>query len=258
MKLKPWVSDVVEQICIAEILNDAPMNSSERLALIVCDNAVEFMMIAFVEVEKHLVGHGIKRKDWDEAKQVFERLLDFACSHNRELAQVRGDVLSFHKLRNTLYHTGLPVSVKREHVADYLTHAKTLVSSFFAVAIGSSEWDTRKLHAATALCGRASTPVQAHVTAELVGDSVRVCVPPSLGNLETLCLVLHLLTKTVGGIPTIEQLERSLALSGFSHLSGANLSKRIYDARRKGLIQKDSLALSQSGRQAISMLLPSV
>jgi hypothetical protein len=256
MKLKPWVSDVVEQLCIAEILNDAPMNSSERLALIVCDNAVEFMLIAFVEVEKHLVGHGIKRKDWDETKQVFEKLLDFVSSRNRELALVRDDVLSFHKLRNTLYHTGLPVSVKREHVAVYLAHAKTIVSIFFGVAIAIEEWGTRKLHAVSALCGTAYTPAGAPVTAEQVGDAVRVCVPPGLGNLETLCLVLHQLTKTVGEIPTTGRLERSLTLSGFSHLSGANLSKRVYDGRKKGLIQKDNLALSQSGRQSISKLLP--
>jgi hypothetical protein len=47
-----------------------------------------------------------------------------------------------------------------------------------------------------------------------------------------------------------------LALSGFSHLSGTNLSKRVYDGRKKGLIQKDSLVLSQSGCKTISKLLP--
>lgn len=218
--MKPWTQDVVEQLALAEVLNSAKISAGERLALIICDNAIEFMMIAHTEMEMHLVGKVIKQGDWQGVKESFKRLLDFTSSQEPRLAALKDEILSYHKIRNTLYHTGQPLAVKATLVARYISRGKELLEMLLAVRLSPNQWDSEVARVNGALIAETGRAVKAAVTVEFDGDAVRVNTPVRLGNVEAVCLVLDSFAKGAGNTPSYEQLSRSLSLSGYSHLSG--------------------------------------
>ena len=83
--MKPWTEDAIEQIATAQLLNAANISTGERLALIICDNAVEYMMVAYTEMEKQLVHKVIKPQQWDQTK-----LPQFARVHGRARTEISG------------------------------------------------------------------------------------------------------------------------------------------------------------------------
>lgn len=250
--MKPWTEDAIEQIATAELLNAANTSTGERLALVICDNAVEYMMIAYTEMEKHLVHTTIKPQQWDQTKRGFHSLLAFTVGQEVKLAKHQGDIQSFHATRNNLYHTGTPVTVKSAHVSKYLTIAKEGVEALFGEKLSKEDWEKKVATLNQALAGKAGKTIKAAVTIEVKNGAVQVETNAQLKLLETLCVVTEAFNYKVGVPPTFEQLETSLALSHASHLSGQNLSKRIHDARKKGLIQKDRLALTVKGNKLVS------
>jgi len=54
--LKPWLEDIIEQLATAKFLMDGETKSGKRLALIIVDNSIEYMLKAYVEAHKRLVG----------------------------------------------------------------------------------------------------------------------------------------------------------------------------------------------------------
>jgi hypothetical protein len=211
------------------------------------------MMIAYAEVEKHLVHRKIKPKDWDQTKESFHKLLTFTVGVEPNLGTHSGDIQSYHQTRNNLYHTGLPLSVKAAHVNKYLDIAKSVLQVLFGTKLSQDDWDKKVALVSQTISGKAGKAIKAAVTVETVDNAVRVQgINANLAHHEVLCIVIDAFTTKMGTAPTMDQLEKSLQLSGTAYLSGINLSKRTYDARKKGLIQKDRLALTPDGRKLVA------
>lgn len=250
--MKAWTEDAIEQIATAELLNAANTSTGERLAFIICDNAVEYMMIAYTAVEKHLVHSKIKPQDWEQTKRAFHKLLAFTVAQEPKLAKHQGDIQSFHNTRNDLYHTGTPLTVKPAHVSKYLAIAKEAVEILFGEKLSNEDWEKKVATLNLVLAEKAGKSIKAAVTIEAKAGAVQVETNAELKLPEILCVVIEAFNSTVGQPPTFEQLKTSLALSHAGHLSGQNLSKRIHDARKKGLIQKDRLALTAKGNKLVA------
>ena len=249
--MKAWTEDAVEQIATAEILNSANTSTGERLALVICDNAIEYMMIAYTEMEKHLVHKTIKPDLWDGTKRAHHRLLQWTASQSPAFAAHASDIASFHTTRNTLYHAGTPISVKAAHVGKYLKIAKDVVSILFSENLSDADWDRKVAVVNQAIAKQTGKTIKAATTIETQDGAVKVSTSASLTNIETLCVVLGSFVSKLGQEPTMGQLETSLALSSASHLRGPNLTRRIYDCRKKKLIQKDALRLTAKGEKLV-------
>jgi hypothetical protein len=250
--VKAWTEDAIEQIATAELLNAANTSTGERLAFIICDNAVEYMMIAYTEMEKHLVHTKIKPPQWEQAKRSFHSLLAFTVAQESKLTTHQGDIQSFHNTRNDLYHTGTPLTVKSAHVSKYLAIAKETVEILFGEKLSQGDWEKKVASLNHALAAKAGKAIKAAVTIEAKNGFVQVETSATLTTPEILCVVIEAFNSKMGMPPTLEQLQTSLALSHAAHLSGNNLSKRISDARKKGLIQKERLALTVKGNKLVS------
>lgn len=249
--MKAHVEDAIEQIATAELLNMANTSTGERLALIICDNAVEYMMIAFIELEKLLVHKTIKAKDWEQKKQQFHELLGFTVSSEGKLAAYQGDIQVWHNIRNKLYHTGIPLSVKAAHVTKYLNIAKTTLGILFGQNLSSDEWAKKVATVNQVISRKTGTTIKAIVRVVVKDNAVQVEISTVLKNHEILCVVLDAFATVFGKTPTIPELEQSLALSHAAYLKGPNLSKRIYDCRKKKFILKD-MSLTPKGQKLVA------
>ena len=58
--MKSWLIDAIDQIALGEYLAESSISCGQRFGLIAVDNSIEFMLIAYVEVFKQIVG-GHKR-----------------------------------------------------------------------------------------------------------------------------------------------------------------------------------------------------
>jgi hypothetical protein len=250
--VKLWTEDAIEQIATAQLLNAANTSTGERLALIICDNAIEYMMIAYTEMEKQLVHKIIKPPQWEQQKRAYHSLLAFTVEQEPKLAAHQSDIQGFHNTRNNLYHAGTPLTLKSAHVNRYLDIAKETVEILFGAKLSRDDWDKKVAALNQRLAGIAGKTVRAAVTIEVRNGGVQVETGATLTTPDVLCLVIESFNSTFGRDPTNEELERSLSLSHAARLSGPNLNKRVYDARRSGLVQKDRLALTAKGHKRVA------
>lgn len=248
--MKPWVEDAIEQIATAEVLNAAGTSTGERLAYIVCDNSVEFMMIAYTEMQTNLAGTRITKKDWESAKGHFPTLLNHTVFYVPGINKHQNDINSNHKTRNDLYHSGKPLSVKAAHVSKYLDIAKEVVEILFGEKLSLDDWARHAAAVSAKIEGSGGKKIKAIVTTTVPEPNVvQVETNRDLTDHDRICIVLDAYLTKIGHEPDLDQLERSLVRSHASHLRGTNLSKRLYDCRKRGLIQKDGLGLTAKGSQ---------
>jgi len=112
--MKDWLTEIVDQMALGEVLAESSLSCGQRFGLIAVDNAVEFMLIAYVEVHRQLVGGhkagGISKRDWDDTKRQFPKLLSFVAAQEPNLQPLEAEISRYHDFRNGLYHTGTPVT----------------------------------------------------------------------------------------------------------------------------------------------------
>jgi len=245
--MKPWVEDAIEQIATADVLNCAGTSTGERLAYIVCDNAIEFMMIAYVEKQAQLVHTKIKPKDWDLTRSKFHSLLNLVVANASALSCHQSDIQTNHDTRNELYHTGQPLSVKSAHVEKYLVIARDLVQILFSEKLTKDDWAQRSAAVSAKIEGSGGKKIKALLVVQDVNDVIQLETSHDLSDQALICVVLDAFMTRKGQAPTRPQLEQSLRQSHAPHLGGTNLSKRIYDCRENGLIQKGTFALTAKG-----------
>lgn len=237
------------------LLAHGEISCGERLGLIIVDNAVEYMLIAYVESHRRLVGSGkgkvIKTEKWNETKRRFEPLLDFVISQDPGIAAYRGDIMYFHDTRNLLYHAGKPHLVKPQQVDEYLKVARRVFESLFGVKVTDAIVEATVANIHSSLIREAKSQVTTQVSFKQANGLVRLKTVFPLGNADAICLVLHGFAIEVGRAPNFQELLGSLHLSGFT-LKDSILSVRLSELRSKGLVQRGQLALTARGRKDIS------
>lgn len=248
--MQPWIEDILDQLSTAHLLAHADISCGERLALIVVDNAVEYMCKTYIEVHKRLVTRIISRKDWEEKKKVFADMLDFVAGQEPSLQPHLNTINGFHGVRNNLYHGGQPATVKPATVDAYDKVARIALGILLGVTEDESSRDERISRIHRALLGEAKKEIKAGVTFESVNNAIRFTTVGNITASDAILLVLHGFSQQKGNIPTREQLEESLSLSGHS-LDRRVLNARLSDLRRSKLVRKKELALTAAGRNQL-------
>lgn len=250
--MKPWLQDVPEQLALALLLAKGSIGCGERIGLIVADNAVEYMMVAYVESHRRLVGPGkaITRKEWNEKKRYFESLVDFVSADCAGLTDQKNDILNFHELRNSLYHTGQPVSVKGRRVREYADLAKSVFNILFTQNLTLGQLDHIASQNQAALAPAVSANASSPVVFEKVDSSVRLKTGVSSSTPDAICLLLYGFTRETSRTPSFRELKDSLARSGLM-LGQQVLSSRLYELRKRGFVSSKDLSLTVRGRSHV-------
>lgn len=246
--MKSWIEDILDQLATAHVLAHAGISCGERLALIVVDNAVEYMCKAYVGVHKRLVPKIISRKDWEQKKKWFADTLDFVSSQEPTLQPHVNMIKGYHDVRNSLYHGGQPVSVKTAIVDDYARVARIALSILLGVNEDASAQEKRIAIVHSALVGEANREIKVGVTFECVNaNAIRFTTVGHVTAADAICLVLHGFPQQLGSAPSRDQLKESLMRSGHS-LDDKVLNARLFDLRKNKLVRQGDFALTATGR----------
>jgi hypothetical protein len=250
--MKPWLEDVPDQLALALLLAKGKISCGERIGLIVVDNAVEYMLVAYVESHRRVIGPGksISKKDWTEKKRYFEPVLQFVVSQCAALSQYSDDILNFHELRNSLYHTGQPVSVKEEKVRNYANLARNVFNTLFGQGLTEEKLEETSLQIQATLVPESKVEAYSPMAFDKAEGLVRLRTNVHISNRDAICLVLHGFARGYMRPPSFDELLASLAGSGFT-LTNQALSSRLYELREGGRVSKGRLSLTSRGRKYV-------
>lgn len=248
--MKPWLDDILDQLSTAHLLAHAGISCGERLAMIIVDNAVEYMCKAYVEVHKSLIPKAIKKQEWEDTKRSFPKTLTFVAGQEPQLKSDLNTIIGFHDMRNKLYHGGQPLSVKATTVDDYSKLAGTVLEILLGIKEAEKAQTKRTTAIHAALLGEAGKEVKAGVVFENVNDAVRFLTAVDVKLPDAICLVLHGFAREKGKSPTFDQLQESLSHSG--HMSRKEiLRSRVSELRKKNAVRKEDFSLTDSGRKKL-------
>lgn len=254
--MKSWLEEMIDQMALGEFLAHSKLSCGQRFGLIAVDNAVEFMLIAYVETYKQLVGGqktgGITKKDWDDTKKFFPTLLSYIAKLEPNLEPHEKDIIRYHKFRNSLYHSGIPVTTTPGRVSKYSKVAQDVLRILFAITMTQKEWDAVLSQVGSSLSSEStSLSVKREVTYEIVDSLVKFKTSALSTALEDVAICLYGYSILIGTPPTRPSLVQSLSRSGHP-LSADVVNARISDLKKKGWLQKGSLVLSTKGRKELS------
>ena len=243
--MDPWLEDVIEQLCIAQSLIDAKLESGKRLAIILIDNAIEFMFKAFGDTK--LVGKTLSKTNWEaiKDKRDFNLLMKVVLSNSPSSIQA-ATINPYHDTRNTLYHKALPLSVERSKAIDYLRIARQMLSELFGVQLSEKEWGTRIASVKDAIFEKRQFKLI--VFSKTEDNLVKIETSVFLKNTEAILLGIYGLTKQLGRAPTNEELNKTLNYSG---KPVEQLSTQISQLRSSGYIPKNKLSLAPKARKLL-------
>lgn len=253
--MKDWLSEIIDQIALGEILANSKVSCGERFGLIAVDNAVEFMLIAYVETYKQLIGGhkagGVTKKDWDDTKRQFPKLLTFVVTQEAKLASLETEISRYHDFRNGLYHSGTPVTTTASRVIKYSELARKVLSVLFSISLTPDEWESILAQNSSALSGSSlSSSIKRQVTYELIDGLVKFSTATSVTASEAVALCLHGYSIITGAPPSRPSLIQALARSGHP-LSVEVTNARLHDLKKSNWIQKNDLVLSAKGRKEL-------
>jgi hypothetical protein len=253
--VREWLEDTIDQVVLGEVLAKSSVTCGPRFGLIAVDNAVEFMLVAYVEIQARLVGKpkplGIPRKEWEETKRQFPSLLSYVVLKEAKLLALQHEISGFHDIRNDLYHTGTPITVSERRVKQYSAKARECLDILFGISFTQENWADYLTKVASVLCDESqSVSPRPSIVFQSDNDLVKVSNLTGATTRQAIMLVLHGFGTLKGKPPTRAQLSESLARSGQSVLP-KNLSNRISDLRNEELILAHKLALTGRGQKDI-------
>jgi hypothetical protein len=253
--MREWLSEIIDQIALGEYLSKSKLNCGSRFGLIAVDNAVEFMLISYVEIYKQLIGGhkvgGIKKKEWDDIKRQFPTLLAFVVKHESKLSLKENDTLRYHDFRNNLYHSGIPITTSPIRVERYSVLARDILSILFSISFTKTEWNDILFQISSVIKSTESEiVVRNQVTFNKIDDIIIFSSSASPIAKEAIALCLYGISIKLGSPPSILSLMQSLSRSGHP-LSKTVVNSRLTDLRKIGWLQKDTLILSSKGIKEI-------
>lgn len=254
--MKDWLVEIVDQIALGEFLANSSISCGQRFGLIAVDNAIEFMLIAYVEIHRRLVGGhkagGINKKDWDETKRVFPKLLAFVAEQETALQAMEVDINRYHDFRNSLYHSGTPVTTTPSRVNKYSRIAREVMAILFAIRFSPDEWNDILMQLQSALGKSTVTKsIRREVTYQVVDGFLKFTTDASPTAKEAIALCLYGYSANMTTPLSRPILGQSLAKSGHS-ISTDALNARLYDLKKMGWLQTNNLILSVKGRKQIA------
>ncbi len=238
------VDDITEQICVATVLLESKTISGRRLAMVVIDNAVEFMLKCYGSTVL-VASNAIRKQLWDEKKGSFKWVLD-AVFEGTQLSPNPQDILEYHNTRNALYHEALPLSVEPDQVKKYISNSKVLLKEFFKKDLTETEWKRRVAQVRLGLTTAKKTTL---IEYEKVDDAhVKVVSESPLSKeIDTILLAVYGHAKILNQKPSQEELEASLNFSGHPISPRSRLQNHLGQLRHRKLLNRKELSLTRNG-----------
>jgi hypothetical protein len=254
--MRDWLVEIVDQIALGEFLAISSISCGQRFGLIAVDNAVEFMLIAHVEVQRQLVGGhkggGITKKDWDEIKRQFPKLLSFVVTLEPKLQPLEVKISRYHEFRNSLYHSGTPVTTSPDRVTKYSRLTREVLGILFGIQFSPDEWDGVVTRVADSLTvGNVIKTIKRQITYEEKEGIVKFSTSDFPTATEAIALCLHGYSIVTGAPPSRPLLTKSLAMSGHPLGEGV-INVRLSNMRKAGWIQRNELTLAAKGRKGLA------
>lgn len=256
--MDPWVEDIIEQLCIAQMLSESKVVSGNRLGMIIVDNAIEYMMKAYGDTklvgqvlkacpETSLVGKQLGMTEWNKVKDKrnFSLLLDWVLP-NATTKVTASSVNPYHNSRNALYHQSSPLSVEPKQFGDYLGVAKQLLSDLFVVSLDDKEWKIKVQNVKNAILKREIVRLVAF--SDTVDGLVRIETNVPLKNTEAIQLATHGLVRKLGRSPSMEELNKVLHYSGHTV---DQLDVQVSQLRKSKIVMRGKIALTPNGRKQV-------
>jgi hypothetical protein len=243
-----WIEDVAEQLSLARILRDSDTVSGKRIAMILVDNVVEFVIK--VHGEAIIPGKVLKRVEWDEKKRHFEKLVGLVLPRTK-VSVYSQEILDYHDLRNSLYHGTVPLSVDGSKIDGYRGIAEGLLRHVFNIGISEDAWKLR----VSLTRGRLS-PSKPKIGGTLSftkteDNLVKFDSASPVKDRDAIRLVMHGFKVTFARSPTLEELSKSLNYSGHS-IKKSNLLVHISRLRKIGRVERKEYALTSNGRKRLT------
>lgn len=241
-----WLDDLVEQIATSMVLTECGTETGKRLAFIIVDNAVEFLMKAFVESEARIVGHGkpISKKDWENKKHYFEQVLDVVYGHFTITAS-RTDILAYHDVRNDLYHQGKPLSANSTAISSYTTLLKIMLKDLHGFDMKSDDWIKRALLVSKKIAHEETISSKKVIKYVNQNGLLRFETDLDLKDTLAICHAIYEYSIHNGREPNIDDIELILAMSGHP-LERNVIQKRISHLRNNGKLIKTKRMLTSN------------
>ncbi len=256
--MDPWVEHVVEQLCIADILASSKAVTGRRLAFVLVDNCVEYMLKAFGDTKlvgqvvkscpnPAQIGNQLSMTKWKSIKDErnFGLLLDWILP-NVTTSLTTGTINPYHDTRNALYHQSSPLSVEQKQFEDYLGLAKQALACLFAVSFDEKGWKMRRQNVENSLLRGQQPRMVLFSTTE--DGLVKIEANVVLKNTEAIQAAVHGLGKKLGRPPAMDELEKALNYSGY-HVD--QLESQVRQLKKRGVITQEKLALKPGGRRRL-------
>ena len=245
--MQTWLDDVTEELCIASILRDSKTVSGLRLAMILVDNVIEF--IIKVHGESIIPSKVIQRKDWEEKKRHFEELVGLVIPRTKASAYQQ-QILDYHKIRNDLYHGSTPLTVAPDKINDYMDIARQVLDLIFGFTMKDEEWERK-----TGFIGASLVPQgekKGLVNFATTDDGLAKMVTDiGLKDTDAILLMIYGFLLKIGRPPMDgEELGRSLNYSGHP-IKQDRLRVNIAHLRAAKKMNKGELTLTTKARDAI-------
>jgi len=245
--MQTWLEDVIEQICIARILRDSKTVSGRRLAMILVDNVVEFVIKVYGE--SIIPGKLLSRKEWEEKKRHFEELVSQVIPKTK-VVSYQQQILDYHKMRNDLYHGTTPLSVEPDKINGYIDIAHRILELIFGFTMTGEEWKRRTERTQAILLPKVEKKRLVNFfntddgLAEMQTDI-------KLKDTEAILLMIYGFALKTGKVPeNIGQLGKCLNYSGHP-IKQERLSVNISHLRHANKINKGELTLTTKARNDI-------
>jgi hypothetical protein len=243
--MENWLKEIIEQICIGNILSESKIEVGNRLALIIVDNAVEFGLKFYASYNNLLSD---KQLDSSDAFfQILEKL-----SGNKIEEKEAKDIKQYHKLRNDLYHRAKLTTVKEAVIRNYTRLAKSLFKNLFDFEITDFQWNKLTSELSRKLSGQGiKEPIEYE---KIEYDSKKLLKIKTFSNLritDAVNLLIHGFITNYMQEPTFDELKKSLMASGQSDITDSVLRATISNLKKSGFIEKNKLKLKSKALEKL-------
>lgn len=235
--MEKWIKEIVEQICIGQVLLESNMESGNRLSLITVDNGVEFAL-------KFYCSHNSLLSQGDlNSNDAFKKAIG-VLTPSKISSDDAKDIMQYHNHRNTLYHGAKLTTITDRYVADYIELAKKLLAVLFSYSLTTSVWKTQVNQTRKSLIKQESLLDAVSFEEKIVDNQklVQMKVSSTPMITESILLIIHGFNTMFARPPNTDEVEKSLRLSGVPITTDA-LSVKISQLRSGGSIEKGILII---------------
>jgi len=237
--LKAWVAEALEQAAIASLLGESVSPVMRRLSLIVVDNAFELLLKSFVELDSQILRGKIKYSEWErDYRGNFDKVTTLVLNERSD-AFDKGTIMRYHNTRNSLYHSGQPLTVDPQVCIAYISDLLSTILKLYGTSVDDDNWRLLRQSARKSLDQEKR---------EQSGQLVEVDLAEDSSDPSAICCVIQEFQRRYGRRPELSEIDSSLSVSSHAMIR-SRISVRLSELRSKGLVAKGENVLTPKGRE---------